>query len=228
MQCLDAMGAFVRRAWFGMALSAVCAAGLGMVSGTGAAQAQTANALLAIENAGLARVPEASITSALAPRNSLRPVAAGPRINFSPEWLAAQPAAKGGAEWKCLSEALYFEARGESPQGLAAVAEVILNRVDSSRFPNSVCAVINQGTGKKYQCQFTYTCDGQPERIHEPKAWAKVGKVARAMLDGAPRQLTGGATHYHTTAVKPRWSRVYTHTTTVGVHKFYRHTWRRS
>lgn len=141
---------------------------------------------------------------------------------FEEEWIAKQPPAKGGAEWECLTEALYFEARGESLRGQFAVAEVILNRVSSSDFPNTVCGVINQGTGRLYACQFTYTCDGRKESIHEARAWQRVGKVARLMLDGAPRLLTAGATHYHTNTVRPRWSRAFRRTTTIGVHHFYR------
>ena len=144
------------------------------------------------------------------------------KIGYSREWLDAQPAVKGGEEWACLAEALYFEARGESVKGQFAVAEVILNRVDSPRFPDTVCAVINQGTGRKYQCQFTYTCDGFKEIINEPRAFKRVGKVAKMMVGGAPRQLTDGATYYHTRAVSPRWSRKFTRTTSIGEHHFYR------
>ncbi|WP_150121510.1 cell wall hydrolase, partial [Sulfitobacter sp. HI0023] len=89
---------------------------------------------------------------------------------------------------------------------------VILNRVRSKRFPGTLCGVINQGTGKKYQCQFTYTCDGHKEVIAEPRAFARVGKVARAVLDGKAPRITDGATHYHTTAVSPNWSKVFTRT----------------
>lgn len=144
-------------------------------------------------------------------------------VQFSRTWLDAQPTAKGDSQWQCLSEALYFEARGETVKGQFAVAEVIMNRVAHSRFPSTVCGVINQGTGKKFQCQFTYTCDGQAERINEPAAFARVSKVARAVIDGAPPKLTNGATHYHTTAVRPSWARVYTKTARIGVHIFYRH-----
>ena len=147
-------------------------------------------------------------------------------VKFSRAWIDAQPKAKGAADWRCLAEALYFEARGETVIGQLAGAEVIINRVESGRFPNSVCGVIKQGTGKKYQCQFTYTCDGYAEVIAEPKAFARVGKVARMTLDGRVAALTDGATLYHTTAVRPRWSRVYTRTAKIGVHLFYRHTWR--
>ncbi len=109
-----------------------------------------------------------------------------PVLNYSREFLSGQPAASGGEEWHCLAEALYFEARGESVKGQFAVAEVILNRVASRRFPNSVCGVVHQGTGKRFQCQFTYNCDGNKEIINEKAAWKRVGKVARLMLDGAP------------------------------------------
>lgn len=152
-------------------------------------------------------------------------VSAGPEVGdveFSRAWVDAQPNATGGAEWQCLAEALYFEARGETIKGQFAVAEVIKNRVRSDRFPGSFCAVINQGTGRKYQCQFTYTCDGRAEVIREPGSYARVGKIARATLKGEVPTLTDGATYYHTTAVRPRWASVFTRTAKIGVHLFYR------
>jgi spore germination cell wall hydrolase CwlJ-like protein len=141
---------------------------------------------------------------------------------YSLDRLASLPKANGGKEWSCLTEALYFEARGETLKGIFGVAEVILNRVDDPRYPSSVCGVINQGTGERYRCQFTYTCDGRPEVMSEARARELVGKVARVMLDGAPRVLTDGATHYHTKSVKPRWARVFPRTATIGYHHFYR------
>ncbi|MEM6340501.1 MAG: cell wall hydrolase [Pseudomonadota bacterium] len=147
-------------------------------------------------------------------------------VHFSKKWLDAQPAGTGGADWKCLSEALYFEARGETIKGQFAVAEVILNRVKSARFPQSICGVIRQGTGRRYQCQFTYTCDGRAENIAEPRAFERVAKIARSAIEDEVPQLTNGATHYHTTAVRPRWSRTYTRTARIGMHIFYRHTFR--
>lgn len=128
------------------------------------------------------------------------------------------------SEWRCLTEALYFEARGETLSGQYAVAEVILNRRDSKKFPNSVCAVIGQGasSGKKYACQFSYKCDGRAEVFAEGKAYNQVGKVARQMLNGKKRTLTHGATFYHTGAVRPSWSRKFKRTAKVGQHYFYR------
>ncbi|PWE33875.1 cell wall hydrolase [Maritimibacter sp. 55A14] len=143
-------------------------------------------------------------------------------FNYTRAALEAVPQASGGKQWACLTEALYFEARGESVAGQFAVAEVIMNRVDAASFPDTVCRVVNQGTGKRYQCQFTYTCDGYSEVIREKGAYESVGKVARLVLDGVPRTLTGGATYYHTKAVSPRWARRFTRTATIGVHYFYR------
>ena len=136
----------------------------------------------------------------------------------------AMSRANGNSEWRCLAEALYFEARGETVKAQFAVAEVILNRRDSKRFPNSVCAVIGQGTksGKKYACQFSYKCDGRAEVFSEGGAYVQVGKVARLMLDGKARNLTKGAMFYHTGAVSPKWSRKFTRTVKVGSHYFYR------
>ncbi|WP_317134925.1 MULTISPECIES: cell wall hydrolase [Halocynthiibacter] len=144
-------------------------------------------------------------------------------FEYSRDWLASQQFVEGNEGWECLTQALYFEARGESVKGQFAVAEVILNRVASPLYPNSICEVVNQGTGKKFQCQFTYTCDGRAEKINEPKAHERVGKVAAAILTGAaPFGLTKGATHYHTKAVNPRWARKFPRTATYGAHHFYR------
>ncbi len=141
---------------------------------------------------------------------------------YSRDWVRSQPRASGGSEWHCLTEALYYEARGESVKGQFAVAEVILNRVDSKRYPNSVCGVVKQGSHRKTGCQFSYKCDGRPEVFGERKAYENVGKVAKVMLKGAPRPLTDGATHYHTRNVKPKWARKLHHTAKIGVHHFYR------
>ncbi|MGX9856145.1 cell wall hydrolase [Limimaricola variabilis] len=136
--------------------------------------------------------------------------------------LASLPQAKGDAQWECLTEALYFEARGESVKGQFAVAEVILNRVDSPDYPDDICGVVNQGTGRKYACQFSYTCDGIPDTVNDRRSWTKLGRIAAIMMDDGPRELTAGATHYHTTAVNPSWSKRIPRTAAIGAHLFYR------
>lgn len=145
-----------------------------------------------------------------------------PNLVYDLSFIQSLPAASGDAQWQCLTEALYFEARGETIYGQFAVGEVILNRVDSAAYPDTACDVINQGTGRRYACQFSYTCDGIPEVVNEQAAWEQVGKVAQILLDGAPRDLTDGATHYHTDAVSPSWARRFPRTAEIGVHNFYR------
>ena len=135
------------------------------------------------------------------------------------EWLMAQPKPTGDAEWQCLTEALYFEARGESLEGQIAVAEVILNRADSPLYPRTVCGVVKQRGGGG--CQFSYVCNGKT-KMREKGAANLAGRIARAMLDGAPRLLTDGATHFHTRGVKPSWSKRFARTAAIGAHLFYR------
>lgn len=125
------------------------------------------------------------------------------------------------SEWRCLSEALYFEARGESLAGQVAVAEVILNRVDDSAYPRSVCGVVRQGADSP-TCQFSYYCDGRPEDVANREAFESAGKIAWVMLQGKPRILTGKATHFHASSVRPSWARKMVQTARIGEHIFYR------
>lgn len=140
------------------------------------------------------------------------------------DWLDQQPVATGDKQWVCLAEALYFEARGETIRGQIGVAEVILNRVASVRYPNSICHVTHQGsTGKRHKCQFSYMCDGLKETVHEIQAYERIKKIARFVLDHNLCPLTQGATHYHKNNVRPSWARVYIKTTEIGAHVFYRY-----
>lgn len=181
------------------------------------------SALLGQEREALSVVPDSRMNLLTKlPSADDRGVQTQSGVIYDASFLASRPAASGGEQWECLAEALYFEARGESVRGMFAVGEVILNRVDSSAYPDTLCAVINQGTGRRYACQFTYTCDGRAEVINEPRAWERVGKVARLLLDGAPRALTAGATHYHTRAVNPSWAQRFPRTASIGSHYFYR------
>lgn len=136
--------------------------------------------------------------------------------------VANKARAGGHNALSCLSYAIYFEARGETTRGQVAVAEVILNRVDSRRYPSSVCGVVHQGAKNLNACQFSYNCDGRPEVISEAGAFSRAVKIASMMIEGRPRVLTGSATHYHTDAVNPRWAKRLTETTRIGDHIFYK------
>lgn len=137
-------------------------------------------------------------------------------IRYDLGWLNSQPEPDGDAQWQCLRRAIYFESRGETLKGQFAVAEVILNRVDSPRYPKTICGVVQQ------TCQFSYTCDGQSDRMSDAGAADVAGRIARVMMDGAPRALTMGATHFHTPSVRPDWANRFPRTASIGAHLFYR------
>jgi spore germination cell wall hydrolase CwlJ-like protein len=181
--------------------------------------------LLAREHQALNAMPEEKLSSiAVGPKVDTRTTrgrkGAPLKIEYDDAWLAAQPAPSGDAEWQCLRQAIYFEARGETLEGQFAVAEVILNRRDVADFPGSVCAVVGQGG--KGSCQFSFICDGRSDKMTDTQAMDRAGRIARLMLDGAPRTLTQGATYFHTRNVHPVWSRRFSRTAEIGAHMFYR------
>jgi spore germination cell wall hydrolase CwlJ-like protein len=122
----------------------------------------------------------------------------------------------------CLAQAIYYEARGETQQGQVAVGEVVMNRVRSGLYPNSVCGVVYQGSALKIGCQFTFTCDGSMAALPRGRAWVQAEQLASAIMLGYTRPITQHATHYHTTAVNPMWSDTLVETTQIGSHIFYR------
>jgi len=125
-------------------------------------------------------------------------------------------------EQNCLSQAIYYEARGETQQGQVAVAEVVMNRVHSPYYPKSICAVVYQGSDRSTGCQFTFTCDGSVNSNPRGRAWIQAQHLATAVMMGYTRPITQHATHYHTNAVSPGWSSMLVETTTIGSHVFYR------
>lgn len=124
---------------------------------------------------------------------------------------------------KCLAEAIYFEARGEVVRGQMAVAQVILNRAFSGKYPTTVCGVVYQNSHRRLACQFTFSCDGIRDVVREPDMWERAKVIATEMLDGKlwlPE--VGKATHYHAYWVRPSWVREMTKMHKLGVHTFYR------
>lgn len=123
----------------------------------------------------------------------------------------------------CLAEAIYFEARGETTMGQAAVAQVVLNRVKNPAYPASICGVVYQNEDWRNRCQFSFACDGRPERIRSQSAWKRAKELARDVTNGKVwLKAVGDSTHYHATYVKPRWSRYMKRTDRIGRHIFYR------
>lgn len=130
-------------------------------------------------------------------------------------------------EQLCLAQAIYHEARGESEAGQWAVANVIINRAMSGKYPSSLCGVIFQNADKgRYKCQFTFACDGRSDNGTERRAWNRSVKLAQAayaeFIQGErPGVLPASALFYHTTAVSPNWSNKFTQVATIGSHIFY-------
>tara|TARA_R100000231_G_scaffold47840_1_gene40935 strand:+ start:3128 stop:3565 length:438 start_codon:yes stop_codon:yes gene_type:complete len=129
----------------------------------------------------------------------------------------------------CMAHAIYFEARSESTAAQIAVGHVILNRVEDPRFPDNVCEVVTEGvrynTGqmKRDKCQFSFYCDGKPERVYEHLAYMRAEALSFIILDShMTYDITDGATHYHATYVNPVWANRFTRTTCIDSHCFYR------
>jgi spore germination cell wall hydrolase CwlJ-like protein len=185
----------------------------------------------AIDAAGVAAVPEVP-----APQMQivLRPPPMRPAARFNPRPIAARAAiaeamAGMSQEHRCLSEVLYFEARGETEAGQVGVAEVIFHRLASGRHGNTICAVIYEGATQTF-CQFTFACDGSLDRPRTADAWRAAQVLAARIMTGQVRapEILDGATHYHTTAVRPTWAPQMQLLARIGNHIFYRAAPRRA
>ena len=94
----------------------------------------------------------------------------------------------------CLTKAIYFEANTEPRVGMYAVAEVILNRVRSNRFPNSICEVVKQRTVQEYKlCQFSFYCDGKPEIVRSQMMYRKCKEIALLAILNQDKQVESAA-----------------------------------
>jgi spore germination cell wall hydrolase CwlJ-like protein len=127
------------------------------------------------------------------------------------------------AEHRCLSEALYYEARGEGAAGQKAIAEVIFTRMKTGNYGHSICAVVYEGASQPH-CQFSFTCNGDLARPKQAAAWMRAQQLAARILTGEVtlRGVTGGATNFHAVSVEPDWSYDLARTTQIGNHIFYK------
>ena len=135
----------------------------------------------------------------------------------------------------CLALNTYHEAKNQSMIGQIATAQVVMNRVEDSRYPNTVCEVVKQGPSRpswkdpskripvKHRCQFSWYCDGKSDIPKNKKAWKKAQDYAYLVLNNRIQiDVTEGATHYHANYVKPAWAKTKTRTTRIESHIFYR------
>lgn len=140
-------------------------------------------------------------------------------------WAASvlPPSVFSPSEQQCLASGIYFEARGESVQGQAAVAQVILNRVRNPAYPKTICGVVYQNEDWRNRCQFSFACDNIKDRVNSQYHWRVAREVAMAVTAGKiwlPQ--VGSATHYHAVYVRPKWARTMAKVGRIGLHVFYR------
>jgi len=129
----------------------------------------------------------------------------------------------------CLALNIYYESRGSSLADQIAVADVVINRVNDTRYPDTVCAVVkqgrvdNQGNMIRHKCQFSWYCDGKPDTPQDMDSWVNAQTIAWKMMQSKSHiGITEGATHYHAHYVNPKWAKELTVVGTIGNHKFYR------
>jgi len=120
----------------------------------------------------------------------------------------------------CLAAAIFFEARDQPIDGQRAVADVVMNRVESNRWPDGICGVVFQ------DYQFSFTHDGMSDNyrkytkgIEGVQAIVIAEKIAKLVIKGDRLGLT--STHYHATYVSPYWANHYHLDGRIGDHVFY-------
>ncbi|WGM32273.1 cell wall hydrolase [Brevundimonas sp. NIBR11] len=122
---------------------------------------------------------------------------------------------------ECLTQAIYYEARNESEDGQAAVAEVVINRSRSGGYPRDICQVVYQRNSRT--CQFTFTCDGAIGRSPvDMVKWARAERIARDVYEGRSQALLPReSVNYHANYVSPSWGRRLARVRQIGAHIFY-------
>jgi hypothetical protein len=141
-----------------------------------------------------ASAQHAVIAPAVATPQALATLAALPVVRSAPQTQTLTPY----RDLECLTDAVYYEARGESLEGQAAVAQVVLNRARAPHYPKSVCGVVFQGVGTG-GCQFSFACNGAMTRPVELTAWGRARAVAGRALAGYVMDAVGSAVHFHGT-----------------------------
>ena len=129
-----------------------------------------------------------------------------------------------GNEVDCLAKNIYWEARNQSINGMYAVAKVTLNRVNDSRWPSTVCAVVKQRKlrGGSWICQFSWYCDGLSDHPTHKESWNMAKLIATVTIEyGTEEQFLNKTYWYHSNKVNPYWASAYNPTRVIGDHIFY-------
>lgn len=166
---------------------------------------------------------EAASVKILLPQSSL--TAVSPNIDIlavdADQLAGLVPQNISQADFTCLAQAVYFEARSEPLSGQVAVASVVLNRTKHKRYPNNICGVVFQNDHRRNRCQFSFACDGRSDTAYNKSAWNKSKRVAAAMLTERYSDVTSNSMFYHATYVSPRWAKSMQPTVQIGTHLFY-------
>ncbi|WP_454868042.1 cell wall hydrolase [Pseudomonas farris] len=121
----------------------------------------------------------------------------------------------------CLARSIYWEAKGVAPANMEAVASVVMNRLGHGGFPDTVCAVVKQGS-ETGSCQFSWWCDGRADQVKEDDEYALSKEIARKALNKQLKDRTHGALYFHDRTVKPAWAKKYIRTAETGKFLFYK------
>lgn len=121
----------------------------------------------------------------------------------------------------CLARSIYWEAKGGQSADMEAVASVVMNRLGHEGFPDTVCAVVKQGSETK-SCQFSWWCDGRSDQVQEETQYAIAKEIARKALNKQLNDRTNGAMYFHDRNVKPAWAKKYIKTTETAKFLFYK------
>lgn len=177
---------------------------------------------------GFYLLPQTEVEASIQPEDRLddgQEVTASPSSIYDADMdflLAQLPEYISEESFRCLAQAVYFEARSEPFEGQVAVAYVILNRVKDRRYPDNICAVVFQNESRRHRCQFSFACDGLSDNPYEMTAWNVARRVAGGTLKNASSDVTARSTHYHANYVNPVWAKYLQPTIQVGNHIFYR------
>lgn len=127
----------------------------------------------------------------------------------------------------CLADNAYFEARGEGHDGWSAVTNVVFNRIDHDKYPDTACEVIKQRCGSV--CQFSWVCSelNNSKAHRKTKLYRQIRTAVHKMYRDRSAVIdnTDGAIFYHSTKVSKRAMGVrakIVKTAIVGKHHFYK------
>ena len=166
-------------------------------------------------------------------------------LSIVPAKIQAQKSLEIDPSVQCLALNMYYEARSQGTAGLFAVTAVVLNRVNDSRFPNTICEVVYQGPTReswktrqhkdlpnykrkyypiKNRCQFSWYCDGKSDIPHNEKKYKELLDLSETIMyhDISFVDITDGALFYHADYVTPGWAKTKQKTVEIQDHIFYR------